>query len=41
MLQVTHVRQPGSHRAVEHYFADGSFVGCAVVVYSYVLTTVV
>ncbi|CAE7023110.1 unnamed protein product [Symbiodinium natans] len=28
--------QLGEHRAVEHYFADGAFVGCAVVVYRYV-----
>eukprot|EP00438_Fugacium_kawagutii_P004118 Skav212870 [mRNA] locus=scaffold151:64745:65224:- [translate_table: standard] len=33
---VTHVAAPETHRAVEHYFADGTFVGCVVVVYSYV-----
>ncbi|CAE7474823.1 unnamed protein product [Symbiodinium pilosum] len=31
----THVTGAGTHRAVEHYFADGTFVGCAVVVYQY------
>eukprot|EP00931_Biecheleriopsis_adriatica_P092986 TRINITY_DN66736_c0_g1_i1.p1 TRINITY_DN66736_c0_g1~~TRINITY_DN66736_c0_g1_i1.p1 ORF type:complete len:168 (+),score=23.90 TRINITY_DN66736_c0_g1_i1:96-599(+) len=31
----THAVLPGEHRAVEHYFADGIFVGCAVDVYSY------
>eukprot|EP00930_Biecheleria_cincta_P091187 TRINITY_DN80686_c0_g1_i1.p1 TRINITY_DN80686_c0_g1~~TRINITY_DN80686_c0_g1_i1.p1 ORF type:complete len:177 (+),score=22.57 TRINITY_DN80686_c0_g1_i1:25-531(+) len=31
----THVKQPGEHRSIEHYYADGVFAGCAVVVYSY------
>mmetsp|Transcript_40065 Transcript_40065/g.74695 ORF Transcript_40065/g.74695 Transcript_40065/m.74695 type:complete len:167 (+) Transcript_40065:78-578(+) len=33
---ITHVTSPETHKAVEHYFADGVFVGCAVVEYSYV-----
>lgn len=31
----THVSRPGQHRSVEHYYADGVYAGCAVVVYSY------
>mmetsp|Transcript_20245 Transcript_20245/g.38281 ORF Transcript_20245/g.38281 Transcript_20245/m.38281 type:complete len:171 (-) Transcript_20245:97-609(-) len=32
----THVAQPEEHRAVEYYYADGVFAGCAVIVYAYV-----
>ena len=32
----THVVAAGKHKAIEHYFADGIFVGCGVVEYSYV-----
>ena len=35
----THVQAAGTHRAVEHYFADDTFAGCAVVVYMYTMPT--
>merc|ERR1712039_518049 len=31
----TSVRLPGEHRSVQHYFVNGQFAGCAVIVYNY------